>query len=106
MPHSTQYVLRRSHIISDELPELLVSLSSFVELDSTEEFCLGPQIDGAQIDPGVSASDVDPMRRAPSKTDQFIVVEDRNDDANIGGVASPGVGVVVDDDISILEISI
>ena len=92
---------RRPRVVADVVPHRLVAPPRFVELGPREEHSLGVHVRNVDDEPRGRGPDVEVVGGVRRVADEPVAVEDGDDDRDVGGVARPVVGVVVDDDVPV-----
>ena len=95
MPHSGPTIL----------PQRLVAAARLVELGAREQHALG--VDARDVDDKSRGRrpDVEVVGGIGGERHQLALVEHRDDDGDVRGVAGPVVGVVVDDHVAVVPLA-
>ena len=75
-----------------------------LQLDGAVDVPLRPVVDEVDREPRVGAPDVEHVRRRAREADELAVEEDRDHDRDVGGVRGAAVGVVVQDDVAVVDV--
>ena len=95
----------RAHVVFVELPDRLVAPPALIELDRVEQLALGENVDDIDIEARRRAADIEEMRGGRREADEPPLMEDRHRDSHIRGVRSARVGMIVDDDIALVDVA-
>ena len=95
---------RRADVVEDVLPEPGLPDALLLHLDRAVDVPLRPVVDEVDGQAGIGAADVEHVRRRAGEADQLALVEDRDHDRHVRRVRGAAVGVVVEDDVALVDV--
>ena len=94
------------HIVDDHLPHFFVADAAVVKLNRVKQLGFREHIDDIDIDAGCGAAEIEEMRGIGGEADQFALMENRYNHPEVGCMRRPVIGVVVDDDVALVDLAL
>src|SRR5262249_51209995 len=97
--------VRRPDAVAQDRPHRVVAGAALIELDAVVERALGEHVDEVDVQAGGGRTAVDEVGGGGGKPDQLAALEHGRDHGQVGRVRRAVIGMVVDDDVALVELA-